>query len=146
MKKMLSLVLTAALLAGIFCVTAMADGSGGQVRVIMSSPDVTVTEAEKDQIPAAEDLDEAMEQGAELIPEDCKLLPGRITVLGTGNLSCEEEVYYVSFKVWSTVGRTVGLFFRAEDSEEWELISCNLGDVIEGQFETAGTYTIVVGW
>ena len=67
-------------------------------------------------------------------------------MLGTGNLSCEEEVYYVSFKVWSTVGRTVGLFFRAEDSEEWELISCNQGDVIEGQFETAGTYTIVVGW
>ena len=112
--------------------------------VLMSTPGVSVER--NDQRASAEELEEAIEAGTELIPEDCKLAPERITVLQTGRVSCDEEVYDVSFKVWSTLKRTVGLFFRAEGSEEWELISCNLGDVIEGRFEASGEYTIVVGW
>lgn len=146
MKKILALVLTAALLAGIFCVPALADDSDDKVRVLMSTPGVTVSKAAPDQFAAAADLEEAVENGAELIPEGCKLTPGRITVLHTGTVSCEEEVFYVSFKVWSTLKRTVGLFFLPEDGEQWELISCNLGDVIEGRFEASGTYAIAVGW
>ena len=110
----------------------------------MSTPGVSVER--NVQRASAGELEEAIEAGAELIPEDCKLDPERITVLQTGRVSCDEEVYDVSFKVWSTLNRTVGLFFRADGCEEWELISCNLGDVIEGRFEASGEYTIVVGW
>lgn len=145
MKKFLAIALTAALLAGFFTVPALAGtGYDELINVLMSTPGVTVARA--DQGTRAEELQEAIENGAELIPEECELVPDRITVLQTGTVSCDEEVYDVSFKVWSTLNRTVGLFFQAEDSEEWELISCNLGDVIEGRFETGGTYTIVVGW
>ena len=69
-----------------------------------------------------------------------------ITVMQTGELTCDAEDGVGTFKVWSTVDRTIGLFFLAEDAESWELLSCNLGDVIEGEFEASGTYAIVVGW
>ena len=61
-------------------------------------------------------------------------------------IEVEEEVFDVTFKVWSTLKRTVGLFFLPEEGEVWELVTCNLGDVIEGRFEVCGTYAIVVGW
>ena len=67
-------------------------------------------------------------------------------MLQSGSLECEEEVFDVTFKVWSTLKRTVGLLFLPEEGEAWELVSCNLGDVIEGRFEVCGTYAIVVGW
>ena len=145
MKKLLAVVLAALLLGGAFTTPALARSSYDElIYVLMSTPGVSVER--NDQRASAEELEEAIEAGAELIPEDCKLAPERITVLQTGRVSCDEEVYDVSFKVWSTLKRTVGLFFRAEGSEEWELISCNLGDVIEGRFEASGEYTIVVGW
>ena len=114
------------------------------INVLMSTPGVSVEV--NDQRVSEDELGEAIVAGGELIPEDCELVPDRITVFQTGRVSCDEEVFYVSFKVWSTLKRTVGLFFRADDSEEWQLISCNLGDVIEGGFETSGEYTIAVGW
>ncbi len=145
MKKLLAVVLAALLLGGVLTVPVLAQSSYDElICVLMSTPGVSVER--NDQRASAEELEEAIEAGTELIPEDCKLDPERITVLQTGYVSCDEEVFYVSFKVWSTLKRTVGLFFRAEGSEEWELISCNLGDVIEGGFETSGEYTIVVGW
>ena len=96
--------------------------------------------------PTAQELDDAIEAGAERIPSGCKLAPGRVTLMDTGSLSSTDAVYSVTFKVWSTQKRTIGLFFRAEGSESWELATCNLGDVIEGRFETGGTYAIAVGW
>ena len=145
MKKMLAVVLAALLLGGVFTTPALARSSYDElIYVLMSTPGVSVER--NDQRASAGELEEAIEAGAELIPEDCELDPERITVLQTGRVSCDEEVYDVSFKVWSTLNRTVGLFFRAEDSGEWKLISCNLGDVIEGRFEASGEYTIVVGW
>ena len=145
MKKMLAVVLAALLLGGVFTTPALARSSYDElIYVLMSTPGVSVER--NVQRASAGELEEAIEAGAELIPEDCELDPERITVLQTGRVSCDEEVYDVSFKVWSTLKRTVGLFFRAEGSEEWELISCNLGDVIEGRFEASGEYTIVVGW
>lgn len=145
MKKLLAVVLTAVLLSAAFTVPALAGNSFDElIKVLMSTPGVTVMRDSK--CASAGELRDAIENGEDLIPEDCKLDPERITVLQTGSVACEEEVYDVSFKVWSTLNRTVGLFFRAEDSEEWELISCNLGDVIEGRFEASGSYTIVVGW
>ena len=145
MKKMLAVVLAALLLGGVITTPALARSSYDElICVLMSTPGVSVER--NVQRASAGELEEAIEAGAELIPEDCKLAPERITVLQTGRVSCDEEVYDVSFKVWSTLNRTVGLFFRAEDSGEWKLISCNLGDVIEGRFEASGEYTIVVGW
>ena len=44
------------------------------------------------------------------------------------------------------MNRAIGLFFCAEEDDTWELISCNLGDVIEGRFQSPGTYVIAVGW
>ena len=145
MKKLLAVFLAALLLGGVLAVPTLAQSSCDElIYVLMSTPGVSVDK--NDQICSAGELVEAIEAGAELIPEDCKLDPERITVLQTGYVSCDEEVFYVSFKVWSTLKRTVALFFLAEGSEEWELISCNLGDVIEGRFEAKGEYTIVVGW
>ena len=81
-----------------------------------------------------------------VIPEDVLFTPGRLTLMATGHVTCDEEVYDVSFKVWSTINRAIGLFFLADDADTWELLTCNLGDVIEGRFQAPGTYAIAVGW
>ena len=141
MKRLFALMLTAVMLAAVFAIPAFADV---QIDLLMSTPGVSVERAKQGVKP--EELADAIEEGAELIPEECKLDPERITVLQTGTLTCEEEDGYATFKVWSTVKRTIGLFFQAEDSECWELLACNLGDVIEGEFLSSGTYAIVVGW
>lgn len=143
MKKIMAFVLAALLLGGVFAASAFAD-SDELIKVLMTSPGVTVAQDAKDV--SEEDLGDAIEKGQELVGQGCKLDPERITLLQTGSVACEEEVYHVSFKVWSTLDRTVGLFFRAEEGENWELIACNLGDVIEGRFEASGSYAIVVGW
>ena len=140
MKRMFSLLL-AVMLAALLAVPAFANA---QIDLLMSTPGVSVEQAK--QGVKAEELEQAIEEGEELIPEECKLDAQRITVLQTGLLTCEEESGYATFKVWSTVKRTIGLFFLAEDSQDWVLLSCNLGDVIEAEFETSGTYAIVVGW
>lgn len=141
MKRLFALMLTAVMLAAVFAIPAFADV---QIDLLMSTPGVSIERAKQGVKP--EELADAIEEGADLIPEECKLDPERITVLQTGTLTCEEEDGYATFKVWSTVKRTIGLFFLAEDAESWELLSCNLGDVIEGEFEASGTYAIVVGW
>ena len=141
MKRLFALMLTAVMLAAVFAIPAFADV---QIDLLMSTPGVSVERAKQGVKP--EELADVIEEGAELIPEECKLDPERITVLQTGRLICEEEDGYATFKVWSTVKRTIGLFFQAEDSECWELLACNLGDVIEGEFLSSGTYAIVVGW
>ena len=92
------------------------------------------------------ELDDAVEASDGIIPEDVKFAAGRLTVMEAGTVDCDEEVYDVSFKIWSTVNRAIGLFFCAEEDDTWELISCNLGDVIEGRFQSPGTYVIAVGW
>ena len=145
MKKLLSIVLAAALLLGVFCVPALAE-EADMIKLLMSTPGVTLSQPDKAQCASAEELDDAAERGAELVPADCKLVPGRITVLQTKNICCEEEVYNVTFKVWTTAGRTVALFFRAQDGESWELVTCTKGDVLEAHLEESGTYTIAVGW
>ena len=114
MKKLLSIVLAAALLLGVFCVPALAE-EADMIKLLMSTPGVALSQPDKAQCASAEELDDAAERGAELIPADCKLVPGRITVLQTKNICCEEEVYNVTFKVWTTAGRTVALFFRGKD-------------------------------
>lgn len=143
MKKWLALVLTATLLAALFAAPAAAE-STDLVKILASTPELTA--GESSQSPTAQELDDAIEAGSELIPEGCKLTPGRVTLLYTQDLSCEREVYDVSFKVWSSLNRTVGLFFRAEGEDSWQLVACCQGDVIEGRFETTGTCAIVVGW
>lgn len=145
MKKWLALVLTVTVLAALFPVSASAGGND-LVKILMSSQGVTAASAQKDQAPTAQELDDAIEAGSDLIPEGCKLVPGRVSLMYTQCLSCEEEVYDVTFKVWSTLRRTVGLFFRAEGEEDWQLVTCNLGDIIEGRFQSNGTCAIVVGW
>ena len=145
MKKLLSIVLAAALLLGVFCVPALAE-EADMIKLLMSTPGVALSQPDKAQCASAEELDDAAERGAELIPADCTLVPGRITVLQTKNICCEEEVYNVTFKVWTTAGRTVALFFRAQDGESWELVTCTKGDVLEAHLEESGTYTIAVGW
>ena len=92
----------------------------------------------------AQDDDDEARDG--IIPEDVKIASRRLTVMEAGTVDCDEEVYDVSFKIWSTVNRAIGLFFCAEEDDTWELISCNLGDVIEGRFQSPGTYVIAVGW
>ena len=141
MKKMFSL-LFAVLLAALLAVPAYASS---QVVLLMSTPGISADPAK--QGVKAEELEQAIEAGEELIPADCKMDPDRITVVHAGLLNCdEEENGYATFKVWSTVNRTIGLFFLAEDSEGWVLLACNLGDIIESEFRTSGTYAIAVGW
>ena len=145
MKKILSLVLAAVVLAAVLALPAAAETYlSEKVRVLMSTPEITVTGAAKC-VPAKE-LADAIEDGEELIGEECKLDAKRISVLQCGSVACEDEVNYVTFKVWSTAKRTIALFFMEEDGEDWQLLSCNLGDVIEGCFEADGQFAIVVGW
>lgn len=145
MKKCFAVLLTAALLV-MLCVPALAE-SEPLVKVLMSSNGTSVSAPIQKDYPTTDDLGEAVEKGEDVIPEDASLIPGRLTILGTGHISNDErEIYDVSFKVWSTARRSIGLFFRAEDTDTWELITCNLGDVIEGRFQSAGDYAIAVGW
>ena len=140
MKRFFALLLAAFLLAA-FAVPCSANE---MVRLILSTPGISAVQATEGVQPGV--LKDAIEAGQDLIPEECKLDPERITVMQTGVLTCDAEDGVGTFKVWSTVNRTIGLFFQAEDSEEWVLLSCNLGDVIEGEFQSSGTYVIVVGW
>lgn len=145
MKKLLSLILA----IGLLClpVFAEAEDFSDMIKVLQSTPGLEITQPEKEELPTDEDLDSAVEEAMEQ-EEGCPLRPGRLTVFQVRNIRCEREVYDVSFKVWSTLGRNTGLFFRAEDSESWTLISVNTGDidVIEGRFTAPGTYAIAVGW
>lgn len=144
MKRFLALALAAVLLVCGCRIGASAE-AGELVKVLMTTPgaEVTFDWSEK---PEADALDAAVEDSEGVIPENAKFSAGRLTVMAAGTVTCEEEVYDVSFKVWSTLKRTIGLFFRANDSEVWELVSCNQGDVIEGRFQSAGAYAIAVGW
>lgn len=144
MKKWLALILAAALLAAVFPLSALADDTEDLIWVVMHSQGVTMGQADK--YPTTQELDDAVEAGSELIPADFKLKPGRITLLGTGSACSEAPVFDVTFKVWSTYKRPIALFFRAQDSDTWELAVCNLGDIIEYRFEACGDYAIAVGW
>ena len=68
MKKWLALVLTAALLAALFAVSASA-GDNDLVQILMSSQGVTAVSAQKEQSPTAQELDDAIEAGSDLIPQ-----------------------------------------------------------------------------
>lgn len=144
MKKCLAVLLAVALLAAL-CVPASADPLIF-VKVLQSTDDTSVRTPIRKDYPTADDLDEAVEASEGIIPKNATFTPGRLTLLGTGEISNDREVYDVTFKVWSTVRRWIGLFFRADGSDTWELVACNLGDVIEGRFQSAGDYAIAVGW
>lgn len=143
MKKILALALAAILAAGC-CISALADPAQ-LVKVVMTTPGAAVT-SDWNVKPEMDVLDEAVENSDGIIPEDCKFSAGRLTVMEAGTLDCDEEVYDVTFKVWSTLKRTIGLFFCADDSDTWELVTCNFGDIIEGRFQSSGSYVIAVGW
>lgn len=143
MKKVLAAAAAFVLLAALLCVPASAESL---VKVLMSTPGASFQDAPKNQYPIASELDDAVENSQEVIPEDVKFAAGRLTLMAVGCVDCDEEEYDVSFKVWSTVNRAIGLFFRADDADTWELVTCNLGDVIEGRFQSPGTYAIAVGW
>lgn len=140
MKRMFAALLALVLAAAL----AVPCSANDLVRLILSTPGLSAVQAKEGVQPEA--LKDAIKAGQELIPEGCRLDPERITVLQTGVLTCEAEDAVGTFKVWSTVDRTIGLFFQAEDSEDWVLLTCNLGDVIEGEFTCSGTYVIAVGW
>ena len=140
MKRIFAVLLAVFLLAGL----AAPCSANEMVKLILSTPGLSAAQAKEGV--QAEELEDAIKAGQELIPAECKLDPERITVMQTGVLTCDAEDAVGTFKVWSTVNRTIGLFFLAEDSEDWVLLSCNLGDVIEAEFTCSGTYAIVVGW
>lgn len=143
MKRALAFALVFAMLAAVCGVAAFADGWNG-INVVMSTPEVDFQKSTD--YPTAEEMDAAVEANPELVTEGLTFIPGRLTLLGTGHISCPEEVYDVTFQHWSTGGRTIGLFFQPDGEEDWVLIACNLGIIIEGRFETAGNYAIAVGW
>ena len=144
MKKMIAIMLAAALLTGVFAVPCFAAQCDERVKVLMSDPEVIIEKVTP--VIQPEELKDAIENGSELVPEGCKLSAKRISVIHTGTLSSDEEYYYATFKVWSTLKRTIALFFKPDSTAEWELVSCNLGDVIEGRFEDCGTFAITVSW
>lgn len=147
MKKFFAMLLAALLAVSCFSAACFAENTRDLVKVLMSTPGTTFGE---DAVAVSqEELDSAVENAAEgIIPANATFKPGRVTLLRTGSVVGGREVYDVTFKVWSTVNRTTGLFFRAEGTDEWELISCYAGelDVIEGRFYANGDYAIAVGW
>ena len=140
MKRIFAFLLAAFLLASL----AVPCYANDMVKLILSTPGLSAVQAQEGVRPQA--LKDAIEAGQERIPEGCKLEPERITVMQTGVLTCDAEDAVGTFKVWSTVDRTIGLFFQAEGAQDWELLCCKLGDVIEAEFFCSGTYVIAVGW
>ena len=147
MKKVLALLLAALLAVSCFGAVCFAEDTHDLVKVLMSTPGTTFGDCAT-AVSQAE-LDSAVEAAAEgVIPTGATFKPGRVTLLHSGSVIGGREVYDVTFKVWSTINRTTGLFFRAEGADSWELISCYAGelDVIEGRFYANGDYAIAVGW
>lgn len=142
MKKILALALAAVVLA-LCCTGALAESELVKLLMCTDGTEVTIDWSCK---PDAQALDDALEAGSELIPENAKFSPGRLTVMEAGTLVGGREVYDVTFRIWSTRGRTIGLFFRPQDSEVWELVTCNEGEILEGRFQSPGAYALAVGW
>lgn len=149
MKKLLALGLAVVMMFVLFCVPAFALAAPSEmVQVLMSSDNVTISEFAPEEKAAMDDLAEALNSAEPgVIPLTCKVAADRITVMRQMNLTSEDgDVFDVSFKAWSTVGRTICLFFRAEESETWELMACNKGDVIEARFPCSGSCVVAVAW
>ena len=145
MKKCFAAVTALFLLAACLCLPAQA-ASKKLVEVLMTTPGVTAAAAEAAQAPTDDQLDDALRACSVEIAPGAALTPGRMTLLGTGVISSDDPDFWVSFKIWSTLERSIGLFFRADGEEEWTLLAVNLGDVIESAFPASGTYAIAVGW
>lgn len=145
MKKLFAMVLAVVMTVTVFSMNASALNKN-TVKLLMSSENVTISNAVWADHYTDEELDAAVENAAEgVIPEECNVRPGRIVVYQQRNISCsDDDVYDATFKVWGTLTRTVCLFFRSDETMEWELLACNLGDVIEARFPGPGSYVIAV--
>lgn len=149
MKKILSLVLAAAMTAALLCVPVMADGSD-LIKVLMSTDELTLSQPAAGAGITCEDMqaaiDAAMEAEEPIIPEDRTIRADRMTVFQYKNISCQLPEYYVTFKFWSSAEKTVCIFFQPEGSDTWELLTCELGDVVEAHFLGNGAYAITMCW
>lgn len=148
MKKVICLVLAAAMIAALFCVPALAEDNTADLIKILMSTDKVTTRKDTGAI-TAEDMRAAIDAAAEagdVIPTGWYLNPARMTVFQQRSISCKLEVYDVTFKFWSTLYNPVCIFFRAEGSDVWELLSCEMGDVAEARFNGNGSYAITMCW
>lgn len=151
MKRWIALVLAAAMMAALFCMPAMAETDPAKlIKILMSTDEVTLykpdvgTDITPEQMQAA--IDAALEAEEEIIPEDWNITADRMTLFQRSGISCKLPVYDVTFKFWSSTNNAVCIFFLGEDSDTWELLSCEMGDVAEARFNGNGVYAITMCW
>lgn len=164
MKKTIALVLTLVMAATLFVMPAFAHYDFDNIphntplkhqylMIKYMDDGVDIVRCPREEQMTMEDMDELvanLEHPEELIPEDCKVIPGRIGFLESRKvLAVEEGVeqpYHVFFRVWGTSHRPVLIFFRAEDSDTWELILCHKGDDMHIEFPGDGYYAVGAAW
>lgn len=148
MKKYISLVLAIAMTAMLLCVPAMAQ-EDTLIKIIMSTDQVTASISSVPEITPEEmqtAVDAAWEDPEFPFPEKWNITADRMTLFQQRAISCKLPVYDVTFKFWSTIECPVCIFFLAEDSDTWELLSCEMGDVAEARFYGNGVYAITRCW
>ena len=98
-------------------------------------------DALKDAIQAV--LDDPEQQ---VIAEGTKVDPNRVTVIEERAISCPEAPYIVHFRVWGTDNRTVLVFHKAEDDDDWQLVLCQTGSDVTPEFPADCTYAVAATW
>lgn len=155
MKKLISLVVTLCICAALFCVSACADMPAMPERFTMktSFPVIVIGDIQFadaywmdlitcDQLQAAIDNADPERIAEGTLPLDVN----RLTVLEQQDVTSQEELLEICFKVWGTRGCTVAIFFRPEGEQAWELYSCGFGDVVEVEFPSSGSYVVGLAW
>ena len=82
----------------------------------------------------------------QVIAEGTKVDPTRITVIEERAISCPEAPYIVHFRVWGTDNRTVLVFHKAEDADDWQLVLCQTGSDVTPEFSADGNYAVAATW
>ena len=82
----------------------------------------------------------------QVIAEGTKVDPNRVTVIEERAISCPEAPYIVHFRVWGTDNRTVLVFHKAEDADDWQLVLCQTGSDVTPEFPADGTYAVAATW
>ena len=100
---------------------------------------------------SVEEMDEVVkavlaDEDQELIADDLKVTPGKITYVEDRTISCPEAPFACQFRVWGTGNKVVLVFHLAEDSDEWTLLLAQKGTDVMPEFPGNGSYAVGIAW
>lgn len=155
MKKLIALVMALCVCTALFCVSACAEMPAMPERFtlkvvfpVIVAGDIQFQDAHWQDLITCDQLAAAIDSAdPERIAEGTLPLDvNRVTVLEQQDITSQEELLEICFKVWGTRTCTVAVFFRPENEQAWELYSCGIGDVVEVEFPCSGSYAVVQVW